>query len=139
MSGRGLRQENSVNQRIREAGWFRGTEQDWRDLPSGERERLSFEATGCEVAYPTWPRKEKPTCEHTSCRIRRGELPKIALTNGILYAEYDSGWLRFLTRSQAAKVFRAIRKQAMATGIYDPWKMEGGWQVMVQAGISGEK
>lgn len=128
---------DSVNQRIREAGWFRGTERDWQELSQEERERLSFEATGCEVAYPTWPVNGNSECRHLGCRIRRGELPKIALTNGVLRAEYDSGWLRFLPREQAARVFRSIRKRAMATGIYDPWKMEGGWQVMVHAGISG--
>lgn len=70
------------------------------------------------------------------CKIRRGELPKIAGTNQTLRHEASSGWLRFITdRKRLAVIFRAIRSAARRTGVYDPWKIPGGWQVMVYSGI----
>jgi hypothetical protein len=126
----------SISELIADSGWFKGTEQDWRALPLAERDRLAFVATGCEVAYATW---EAPThCCHITCRIHRGELPPIALTNSALRGERSSGWLRFIEdRSKVARIFRAVRKAAMQTGIYDPWKLPGGWHTMVHAGIQG--
>ena len=130
--------QDSLNDRIRRAGWFDGDENTWRDLTTDQQKKLSFAATGCEVAYPTW---EAPVdCVHCGCLIRRGELPAIALTNRILRSEAESGWLRFIAdspegRNRLARIFRAIRSQARATGIYDPWQLPGGWQVMVASAI----
>lgn len=130
------RHEMTINEMIADSGWFKGTEKDWKQLPLAEREELAFAATGCMVAYATW---EAPVnCSHIGCRIRRGELPKIALTNSTLRGEYSNGWLRFIEdRAKVARIFRAIRKAARETGIYDPWKLPNGWQTMVFSGIEG--
>jgi hypothetical protein len=113
--------------------WFAGSEQDWLSLSQKEKEDIAFAATGCEAAYPTW---EPPVdCVHIRCRIRRGELPKIALTNAVLRAEAESGWLHRASRERKYQVFRTIRKLAMETGIYDPWKLPGGWQLFVFGGL----
>jgi hypothetical protein len=130
--------QDSTNDRIRRAGWFDGDERSWQALPMAEREDIAFHATGCAVAYPTW---EGPVdCVHTGCQIRRGEIPAIALTNRILRSEAQSGWLRFLPdsrdgRIKLARIYRAIRSQAIETGIYDPWKIPGAWQVMVSSAV----
>ena len=126
--------EQTLNNRIQVNGWFDGTMTDWERLPMGEREEIAFKATGCAVAYPTW---EAPcNCFHTSCRVRRGELPPIAITNSVLRSELDNGYLRFAKQSKAgrahlARLILAIRRRARETGVYDPWDMKGGWQDMV--------
>lgn len=130
------RHEMTINELIADAGWFKGDEAMWQSLPLKEREELAFAATGCEVAYATWPAPVE--CVHTRCQIRRGELPKIALTNGILRGEMSSGWLRFHRdsaqgRSRLAKICRGYRRAARATGVYDPWKLD--WSLMVSAGV----
>src|SRR5258708_32364112 len=97
--------------------------------------KIAFERTGCRVAYPTWQRPVD--CCHIECRIARHELPKIALTNAVLRGESHSGWLRFLrteNRPRLAAIFRAYRKAARETGVYDPWKI--GWQGMVFPAIT---
>ena len=130
------RSEMSIAELIVDSGWWLGTEAEWRSLPLAQREDIAFARTGCRVAYPTW---ERPVdCVHTECLIRRGELPKIALTNRVLRAEADTGWLRFMrqeNRRRLAKVFRVIRKQARTSGIYDPWEMNGGWQILVYSAV----
>jgi hypothetical protein len=135
------REDMSIDELIADAGWFDGGDREWRALPLAERDALAFKATGCAVAYATWP--APVDCVHTGCLILRGTLPSIALTNHILRSEAQSGYLRFIPQStrdgrlRLARIYRAIRAQARATGVYDPWKMNGGWQVMVGAGIAG--
>jgi hypothetical protein len=128
------RSEMTIAELIVDAGWWLGTEAEWRALPLEQREEIAFIRTGCRIAYPTW---ERPVdCVHTECQIRRGELPKIALTNRILLSEASTGWLRFMreeNRGRLAKVFRAYRKAARETGVYDPWKI--GWQLMVYSAV----
>jgi hypothetical protein len=129
----------TIDGMIREAGWFKGTQQSWRDLTEQEREDRSFQATGCEVAYPTW--KAPVDCLHISCQIRRGEKAPIMLTNRILRSELESGYLRFGKEStegriRLGRICRAIRRAAITTGIYDPWKLPGGWQTLVVAAIT---
>lgn len=121
-----MRQESELDRAIRAAGWWDGTSEEFRRLDSGDRAQLAFVATGCAVAWCTWA--PPVDCVHTKCRILRGELPRIAETNGILRAEMDSGWLRFRTgtrdgRAALAKLCRATRKAARLTGEYDPWKL----------------
>jgi hypothetical protein len=127
--------ELTIAERIQLAGWWKGTEREWQALTMPEREAIAFAATGCRVAYPTW---EAPVdCCHVECRIARGEQPKIALTNAVLRGEAESGWLRFTKqedRKRLAKIFRAYRKAARETGVYDPWKI--GWQGMVFPAIT---
>jgi hypothetical protein len=122
----------TLNEMFASSGWFPGTPSDWEALQLAEREELSFAATGCVVAWPSW---EMPVdCYHLRCRIRRGELPRIAETNSILRAEHQNGWLRFIEdRSKVARIFRTYRRHARATGIYDPWKLGG--MGLVFAGI----
>lgn len=116
--------------------WYTGTKREWQHMSSEEREDASFAATGCEVAYPTW---ESPVdCCHTTCRIRRGELPKIALTNAMLQSEIYHGWLQNQTktangRARLARLCIAVRKAARETGQYDIWQL--GWQAIVYTGI----
>ena len=122
-----------ITKLIREAGWYPGTETDWRKLPMEERERLAFEATGCLIAYATW---EAPVdCVHTPCRIRRGELPGIQLTKNILACERESGWLRDLEDETYEKVRQGFLELAEDLEVYDPWKIPGGWQAMVRCGV----
>ena len=127
------REEMTIAELIRDSGWWLDTEAAWQALPMEQREKIAFERTGCAIAYPTW---ERPVdCLHTRCQILRGELPKIALTNRILRAEAESGWLRFIEdRNQLARIFRAYRKAARDTGEYDPWKIS--WAGLVYSGIS---
>ena len=127
--------ELTIEERIERAGWFHGSERDWQSLPLAERDRLAFAATGCAVAYCTW---QAPVngC-HIGCRVMRGEIPAICQMNHALLAE-KGNWLRGLTESKAgrkrlAAMFRAFRKQARATGVYDPWKI--GWQAIVYGGL----
>ena len=116
------------------SAWYPGTRRTWDDLPLGKHKDIAFSATGCEVAWPTW---DAPVdCVHVGCRIRRGELPPIARLNSGLRAEHEYGWLRFLDRDEAAKVFRHVRKTAKKTGCYDLWEQ---WGVLVGAGISGAR
>lgn len=124
----------SIAELIVDSGWWLQSEKEWQALPMPEREDIAFIRTGCRVAYPTW---ERPVdCVHLECRIRRGELPKIALTNAVLRGEKQSGWLRFNEdRKQVAKIFREFRKLARQTGQYDPWKIPGGWQLIVFTGV----
>jgi len=118
----------TIAELIRDSGWWLDTEAAWQALPMEQREEIAFARTGCAVAYPTWQRPVD--CAHTRCQILRGELPKIALTNRILRAEAETGWLRFVEdRKQLAAIFRAYRKAARETGVYDPWQV--AWQGMV--------
>lgn len=113
--------------------WFPGSEDEWRALPWKERYDLSFKATGCQVAYPTWT--APVDCVHTHCLVRRGEKPPIYITNCALRAEARGSWLRFLNRKRLAYIYRAVRAAARKSGIYDPWEIPGGWQVMVFGGL----
>jgi hypothetical protein len=131
--------DRTVEQMIEDAGWFKGSREDWARLTHEQREDIAFAGCGCAVAYPTW---EGPVdCVHPGCQIRRGEKQPIYLTDCILRGEMDNGWLRFDKATKAgrirlARLVRAIRRKARETGIYDPWKMEGGWQVMVGSAIN---
>ena len=128
-------EKDDIMARIKAAGWFKGTERDWKALSTAEQEEAAFAGCGCLVAYCTWP--APVDCLHTKCQIRRGELPKIALTNHILKSESQSGWLRFLRqedRKALAGLFRAVRKAARETGEYDPWKLD--WRLMVYSAIA---
>jgi hypothetical protein len=130
--------EMTTNERIRRAGWFDGTERQWQELTTEQREEIAFKGCGCLSAYPTW---ETPVnCVHPRCQIRRGEKPAIYLTNCILRSEMERGWLRFHKdskdgRKHLAQLVRSIRRKAIETGIYDPWEIPGGWQSMVATGI----
>ena len=80
------------------------------------------------------------TYSHIECKIRRGELPRIAETNSWLRAESFSGWLRFHRESaegrrKLAVIFRGVRQVCREKGIYNPWKLEGGWQIFVYGGL----
>lgn len=129
-------EDQSINERIAEIGWFDGDENDWYKIPMKERETLAFNATGCEVAFPTW---EPPVdCVHIGCRARRGEVPKICILNHGLNAELTN-WLRFHLESKKGRIylahlFRGMRAEARRTGIYDPWKLS--WQTIVFGGIA---
>jgi hypothetical protein len=131
--------DKTTDERIRDAGWFKGSERQWQALTHEQRQDLAFAGCGCEAAYATW---EGPVdCVHPGCQIRRGEKPKIHLTNCILKGEMYNGWLRFDKettegRLHLARLIRGIRRNAVKTGIYDPWKMEGGWQAMVASAIT---
>lgn len=120
--------ELSLDGRIRAAGWFSGTIDDWHVLAPEVRRELAFAATGCQVACATWPGPIH--CVHLGCQIRRGELPKIAAINWDLRHERSDGWLRFVEdRSKLAQIFRAFRRAARETGEYDIWKL--GWKTIV--------
>jgi hypothetical protein len=76
----------TLDERIEHAGWFPGSDADWRALPIEQRDELAFKATGCAVAYATW---EAPVdCMHVTCQIRRGEKPQIALVQVLGAAGY---------------------------------------------------
>jgi hypothetical protein len=131
--------ELSTEERIERAGWFKGGEREWQALPLKEREDLAFAATGCEVAYPTWP--APVNCCHVTCQIRRGELPKIALLNHELRSQAENWW-RFIGRESGrgerspqgrkvlARLYRHYRKLARERGEYDLWKL-GGVEIAV--------
>lgn len=124
--------ERELDHMIRKAGWYPGSRLDWESLSIGERQDLAFKATGCQVAYATWP--APVDCLHMQCLIRRGKLPHIAQLNSSLRAERSQGWLRFISdRSRVARIFRYYRKLARERGVYDPWALD--WQTMVSAGI----
>jgi len=113
--------------------WFKGTEKEWDALSNKEQSKLSLKETGCLFARPTW---QMPIdCSHLQCQVARGEKPQIALTEGILYGERECGWLRFLSEERYQQVKTALLKRAEELGIYDPWKLPGGWQVIVGAGL----
>jgi hypothetical protein len=126
------READAINNRIKEAGWFHGTEADWHALDFPTKERLAFEGCGCAVAFPTW---EGPVdCVHVTCQILRGELPKIAEMNMTLRYEAESGWLRDVPRARLAAIFRAYRRAARASGIYNPWRLD--WRLLVWSGVT---
>ena len=128
-----IQRAETLDDRIKAAGWFPGTEREWRALDSGDRAMVAFHGCGCAVAFPTW---EKPVdCVHTGCLILRGELPKIAQTNYMLRAEAESGWLRWTPRQGLARLFKDYRRAARETGEYDIWKLS--WQGLVGAAIGG--
>ena len=128
------RHEMSIEERIADAGWFPGTERDWQRLSSEERSELSFAATGCLVAYATWP--APVDCVHGWCQVRRGERRPITILNGALKYEAQSGWWRDLPRPKLAKLYRAFRKAAREHHVYDIWKL--GWQTVVFSGLELE-
>ena len=116
------------------SNWYSGTEQEWQALSMAKRHDTAFAKTGCEIAYPTW--QAPVNCVHDKCRIRRSEIPAIVETYHILQYEADRGWLLFLSRVHKARVFIAMRRAARESEIYDPWKIPGGWQALVMAGVS---
>ena len=111
--------------------WYSGTEREWQAIPIKERDALSFKATGCTIAYPTW--KAPVECVHGPCRVRRGEMKPIRLVNGTLRYERESGWLRFVEdRAKLARIYRAVRKVARGNGSYDAWS---AWGAIVYGGV----
>lgn len=129
----------TVDDRIRKAGWFKGTDRDWQSLDIPTRESLAFAGCGCAVAYPTW---EGPVdCVHSGCQVLRGEIHPLIVTNRILKYETQSGWLRFGKEStegriRTARLIRSIRNAALASGIYDPWKIPGAWGGIVGVALA---
>lgn len=113
--------------------WYPGTEEAWKALTYEERTALSFAATGCTIAYPTW--KAPVDCVHGTCQVQRGEIHPMILVNGQLRAEAESGWLRFATRERKARIFRALRTHCRREKVYDIWKVPGGWAVLVYGGV----
>ena len=113
--------------------WYAGSEAQWKALPISERDRLSFEHTGCECAYPTWP--APVDCVHGGCLYRRGETTRAALVNQSLRAERERGWLRFddIPRERIARVYRAVRNACREQGTYDIWK---AWPAIVYGGVA---
>lgn len=128
------RSEMSIAELIADSGWWTEGESGWQALSLAERERIALERTGCKYAYPTW---ELPVnCIHLRCRIGRGELPKIAETNCLLRAEATSGWLRFIDdRQKLARIYRAYRRLARQSGVYDPWQLS--WAGLVFPAVNG--
>lgn len=121
----------TVTEKIKIAGWYKGTEKTWQKLTMEQREKLAFVSVACAVAYPTWTPPIE--CVHTKCRILRGELPAIAELNAQLRGEKTNYW-RFIARDnrdQLARLFKAYRSAARATGIYDMWKL-GGVSIVFQ-------
>ncbi len=118
---------------MKESNWWKGTQNEWCDLLLQERERIAFEKTGCDAAWPLWHAPVK--CLHVGCRIKRGELPPIAETEAVLNGERENGWLRFMSEERYQQLRDAMLKYAEKTGIYDPWKQPGGWQAMVFSAI----
>ena len=125
----------TLNEMIQDAGWFPGSEKDWQALSREERSGLSFAATGCLTAYPTW---KDVHCVHVDCRVKRGEVKPICITNHYLIAE-KYNWLRFILdtpegRSKVARIFRNARCKARETAEYNPWN-GGGWAGFVYGGL----
>jgi len=121
---------------INKGGWWKGTEKEWYALPTEEREALALKATGCLYAFPSWPSWKPVKCVHIRCQIQRGEKQLIDLTEGILAGERDQGYLRFLEENEYQKIRTVMLKAAEETGIYDPWKIPGGWQVFLMSAIN---
>lgn len=98
----------------------------WEALAKGDfkkAEDFAFEASGCEVAYPTWWMKEDGTteqvdCAHLDCRIRRGEFkrPAWAVRFNSEFRGELGNWLRFCKetvkgRNQIATLYWAMKKR----------------------------
>lgn len=115
---------------IDKAGWWHGTCTAF--YAESTHQDIAFEATGCEVAAPTWT--PPIDCLHTECRIRRGELPPIALTEAVLDSERHA-WLRWLPEAEYQKLRAAMIQVAEATGVYNPWDIPGGWRAIVGSAI----
>lgn len=121
---------NTVNprDRIPLSTWYAGNRHTWADLPEDQQKELSYAATGCLYAYPTWEECRDPIarldyCVHTPCKIKRGQLPPIAETNRDLRYEMHYNWLRFdyhdpIGRARLARLCIAVRNQAKTTGVY---------------------
>lgn len=131
------RHEMTIDELIQDAGWFPGTERDWHALPLAERDELAFKATGCEVAYATWP--APVNCCHGECQVRRGERKPITLINAQMKYEAECGWWRFIGRTtpqgrrKLAILFRHFRREARKAQLWDIWKL--GWQGIVFSGL----
>ena len=118
------RWEMTINELIRDSGWFDGTEREWMMLSSGMRKDLAFKSTGCQEAYATW--QAPCQCSHPWCRVRRDEIKPISVLNGTMRYERESGWWRFIEdRKQIATMYRHFRKLARQQNEYDLWKLGG--------------
>jgi hypothetical protein len=131
----------TINEMIVESGWFHGTERDWQALSREEQAKLSFQATGCTIAFPTW---EAPVdCSHPCCKVARGEQPPMYLVNGTLKDEMHNNWLRFEyrtpkgsnERNHLARLCILVRNKCRELQVWDPWKIPGGWQCIVYTGV----
>jgi hypothetical protein len=125
----------SIDELIADAGWFKGDERDWKALPLAERENLAFAATGCAVAYATWP--SPVNCVHPWCRVRRGEIKPISILNSQMQYEALTGWWRDISqntqsgRKKLAAIYRAYRKAAIERKVYDIWKLGGAQTALI--------
>jgi len=128
-----MRERETMNDRIRAAGWFPGTESDWFALDEGDKQQLALIGCGCACAFPTWA--GPVDCVHTGCQVARGELPRIAALNVGLRAEAESGWWRDLSREKLAVLFRAYRRAYHESGrlVTSHWRLS--WQGVVFNGI----
>lgn len=115
--------------------WFDGTDEQWFALDSTERETLAFNATGCEVAYPTWGRNSMTGCCHPSCMVRRGEKPESYITECVIDGERFNGWLRFMSEEDFVALRTSLLAVCAERGIVNPWQIPGGWRVMVGAAL----
>lgn len=123
----------TINEMIKKAGWFKGTDEDWRRLSLNEQAELAFAATGCLIAYATWT--GPVDCRHLDCQLRRGEIAPLDKTRALLSAERHGGWLKDMAEDAYQRLVEAACRAAEACGEYDPWKIPGGWQAMVGAAI----
>jgi len=100
------------------ATWEKLAKEDFK-----KAEDFAFEASGCEVAYPTWWIKKDGTtepvdCAHLECRIRRGEFQRPAWMvrlNSEFRGELGN-WLRFAKetakgRKAIARLYWAMKKE----------------------------
>ena len=114
---------------------------EWLTMTRDEQKAASLKALGCLHGLPSWER-DNSECLHIDCRIARGEAPPIVMANSILLGEMKAGWLRSLRdgdaecRAELAKIVWELRRRCRAEGQYDPWRVHGGWELIV-SGIFG--
>lgn len=76
-------------------------------------------------------------CYHLSCAVKNGEAHPVMLFNSQFKGELESGWLRFDLdkpgiRTARAKLYWAIKRECIKTGVYDLWKH---WQAVVCSAV----
>lgn len=115
--------------------------EEWRELPLEDREAWGLKYRGCAYASPLWD--DSSHCRHPRCRVLRQEAHPIVILNSYLFYELYDGYLKSWRRSQdprkrqkLAQVLWYIRQQARQSGVYDPWKIPGVWQLFVSAALT---